>query len=54
MPKEPKLLTTCLGRYFVDELQREARLERLQVDDDTPRVPSPLDSPQSRRAITNA
>jgi len=33
------------------EGQRERALARFAVDDDVPRVPCPLDSPQSRRAV---
>jgi hypothetical protein len=45
------------AHLLLSELQAEARLERATglwdatfPDDDEPRVPSPLDSPQARRA----
>jgi len=37
------------AHLVLSELQAEARLARA-IDDDEPRVPSPLDSPQARRA----
>jgi hypothetical protein len=37
------------AHLLLSELQAEARLEHA-IDDDTPKVPSPLDSPQARRA----
>ena len=40
-----------LGTLALQELQEQARVERLAAsDDDEPRVPNPLDSAQSRRA----
>lgn len=47
-----RLRTTVLGRAVLALLQEEARIERCQVDDDTPSVPDPFDSTlsaQSRR-----
>jgi hypothetical protein len=42
---------TLAGHLILAELQAEARLERATFpDDDEPRVPSPLDSAQARRA----
>ena len=49
LPKTPVLATTQLGHAVLALLQHEARSENLQVDDDCPRVPSPLDSAQRRR-----
>ena len=40
---------TLAGHLVLAELQAEARLERA-MDDDTPKVPNPMDSAQSRRA----
>lgn len=44
-----------MGQALVQELQAqgkyEAALARFQPDDDEPRVPSPLDSAQSRRSM---
>jgi hypothetical protein len=37
------------AHLLLSELQAEARLERA-MDDDTPKVPNPMDSAQSRRA----
>ena len=37
------------AHLLLAEIQAEARLARA-IDDDEPRVPSPLDSPQARRA----
>ena len=37
------------AHLLLSELQAEARLERA-IDDDTPKVPNPMDSAQSRRA----
>jgi hypothetical protein len=41
---------TLLAHSVLAQLREEARDESAMVDDDVPRVPSPLDSPQSRRA----
>ena len=58
MATPPVRLQTIIAQSVIRELQHEARLDRLTVDDDTPRVPSPLDSAQSRRfareALVNA
>ena len=40
---------TLAGHLLLAELQAEARLERA-MDDDTTKVPNPMDSAQSRRA----
>ena len=40
-----------MGHAVLFALREEARRERHQIDDDTPRFPSPLDSAQSRRFI---
>ena len=37
------------AHLLLSELQAEARLERA-MDDDTPKVPNPMDSAQARRA----
>ena len=46
---------TAIGNLLITELQlegaRERALARFNCDDDVPRVPCPLDSPQSRRAV---
>jgi hypothetical protein len=46
----PVRLKTIIAQSVIRELRYEARLDRLAVDDDTPKAPSPLDSAQSRRA----
>jgi len=49
---------TAIGNLLITELQiegqRERALARFAVDDDVPRVPCPLDSPQSRRSAVGA
>lgn len=52
LPRLPSLASTQLGHAFLALLREEAARERHQPDDDIPRVPSPLDSPQSRRAAS--
>jgi hypothetical protein len=46
---------TAIGHLLITELQlegqRERALARFAVDDDVPKPPCPLDSPQSRRAV---
>ncbi len=46
---------TATCHLLITELQlegaRERALARFAVDDDVPRVPCPLDSPQGRRAV---
>ena len=51
MATPPVRLKTILAQSVIRELRYEARLDRLAVDDDTPKTPSPLDSAQSRRAV---
>jgi len=46
----PVRLQTIIAQSVIKQLQYEARLDRLSVDDDCPKTPSPLDSAQSRRA----
>lgn len=43
-----------MAHAVIAQLREEARRERHQIDDDTPRPPSPLDSAQSRRAARHA
>ena len=61
MPFNPKksaiLPKTIKAHLLIAELQAEARRERFAAsfdqhfpDDDEPRVPNPMDSPQARRA----
>ena len=49
---------TALAALLLTELQlegqRDRQLARFAVDDDVPRVPCPLDSPQSRRGAVGA
>jgi len=49
---------TATCHLLITELQlegaRERALARFAVDDDVPRVPCPLDSPQSRRSAAGA
>jgi len=46
---------TAIGNLLITELQlegaRERALARFNCDDDVPKPPCPLDSPQSRRAV---
>ena len=44
------MMKTILAQSVIRELRHEARIAKVAVDDDTPKVPSPLVSPQSRRA----
>ena len=46
----PVRVKTILAQSVIRELRHEARIAKVAVDDDTSKVPSPLDSPQSRRA----
>ena len=51
--KEATLPRTLAAHLAIAELRAEAASERFAasfVDDDEPRVPNPLDSPQARRA----
>ena len=50
MATPPVRLKTIIAQSVIRELRYEALLDRLAVDDDTPKAPSPLDSAQSRRA----
>ena len=43
-------MKTILAQSVIRELRHEARIAKVAVDYDTPKVPSPLDSPQFRRA----
>jgi len=49
---------TAIGNLLITELQlegaKERALARFAVDDDVPRVPCPLDSPQNRRSAAGA
>jgi len=53
-----KKARTALAALLLTELQlegqRERALARFAVDDDVPRVPCPLDSPQNRRSAVGA
>ena len=51
MATPPTRLRTVVAQSLIRSLQNEARLDRFVIDDDTPKVPSPLDSAQSRRAL---
>lgn len=49
--KVPVLSRMLLTRSDIAELQAEARLELLQLEDDVPSVPSPMASAQFHRAV---
>ena len=51
MATPPVSLKTILAQSVIRELRYEAQLERLAMDDDTPKAPSTLDSAQSRRTF---
>jgi hypothetical protein len=53
MAQKKRSSLALMGQALIQDLQAqgryEAALRRFECDDDQPRVPSPLDSPQSRR-----
>lgn len=55
MAQKKRSSLALMGQALIQDLQQQGRYERalrrFQPDDDEPRVPSPLDSAQSRRTM---